>query len=70
MSNPAVNSIGSTRNFGDGGIGRIGSVCKQILNDLAELSRRPAQRQRLAALSPRLLEDIGMTIAERDDLLR
>jgi uncharacterized protein YjiS (DUF1127 family) len=44
-------------------------MCKQILNDAAGFVNRPLERRRLAALSPRLLDDIGMTPAERDALL-
>ena len=46
--------------------GRIGSVCKQILNNLAEQARRSAERSRFAQLPRRYLDDVGMTIAERD----
>jgi uncharacterized protein YjiS (DUF1127 family) len=53
----------------ESGVSRIGAVCKQILNDGAGFVNRPAERRRLAALSPRMLDDIGMTAAERDALL-
>ena len=33
------------------------------------LARRPGERARFAALPMRQLEDIGLTIAERDDLV-
>jgi hypothetical protein len=49
---------------------RVRLVVKQILNYLAELGRRSIDRGRFAALPLRLLEDIGMTIAERDAQLR
>ena len=47
-------------------IGRIGSVCKLILNNLAEQAERSAERSRFAQLPRRYLDDVGMTIAERD----
>jgi hypothetical protein len=45
------------------------SICKQILNSLIEASNRSVTRGRFAELSLRALDDIGLTIAERDDLL-
>jgi hypothetical protein len=56
--------------FGGAGFGRVGAMCKQILNNLAAMADRSAERARFAALPVRQLEDIGMTIAERDALLR
>jgi hypothetical protein len=56
--------------FGGAGFGRVGAMCKQILNNVAALADRSAERARFAALPPRQLEDIGVTIAERDALLR
>jgi uncharacterized protein YjiS (DUF1127 family) len=53
----------------DAGFGGIVAVCKQILNELMALAQRPIERRRLAALTSRQLEDIGMTPAERDALL-
>jgi len=70
MSNTAANSQISPGVVGAVGVGRIGTVCKLILNELSTLAQRPAERRRLAALSPRLVEDIGMTVAERDALAR
>ena len=51
-------------------VGRIGSVCKQILNNLAEQAHRSAERSRFGQLPRRYLDDVGMTIAERDAQLR
>lgn len=48
----------------------LGALCKQILNHLREMADRSADRSRFAALPARYLEDIGMTVAERDALLR
>ena len=53
----------------EGGANRVAAMCKQILNDAAAFVNRPAERRRFAALSPRLLDDIGMTVAERDALI-
>ena len=49
---------------------KIGSVCKQILNNLAEQAHRSAERSRFGQLPRRYLDDVGMTIAERDAQLR
>ncbi len=46
------------------------AVCKQILNTLSTASMRAQIRSRFAELQLRDLEDIGLTIAERDALLR
>jgi hypothetical protein len=46
------------------------AICKQILNRLSTLSTRSVVRGRFAALNVRALDDIGLTIAERDDMLR
>jgi hypothetical protein len=52
------------------GIGALGlTVCKQILNGVVEASNRSVVRSRFAALNLRALDDIGLTVAERDDLL-
>ena len=53
------------------GFGSLGlTVCKQILNRLATASARAHIRSRFADLQLRDLDDIGITIAERDALLR
>jgi hypothetical protein len=46
------------------------SVCKQILNGVVEASHRSLDRSRFADLQLRALDDIGLTIAERDAMLR
>ncbi|HEY4925617.1 MAG TPA: hypothetical protein VII20_14480 [Roseiarcus sp.] len=56
--------------FDGGGFDRVGAKCKQILNSLSGMASRAEGRRRFAALPLRQLEDIGLTIAERDDLLR
>jgi hypothetical protein len=66
MSNSILNSNNSVSAFDGAGRGRFGAVCKQILNTLAEMANRSVDRGRFAALPTRYLEDIGMTIAERD----
>jgi hypothetical protein len=68
MSLSAVNSRHSSPNFDQGFKSAI-DICKQILNDIFALARRPGEQARFAALPMRQLEDIGLTIAERDDLV-
>lgn len=70
MSTTATHSQVSHGALSDAGGNRVFAVCKQILNDVAELASRPSERRRLAALTPRLLDDIGMSVAERDAFLR
>jgi hypothetical protein len=56
--------------FDGSGIRRIGSACQHLLNLVAEAATRASERSRYAALPRRYLEDVGMTIAERDAALR
>ncbi len=56
----------SSSAFDGNGLGRLGAVCKQILNSLVEMAERSAERSRFAQLPRRYLDDVGMTIAERD----
>ena len=70
MGNSTRASDHSFSVFGGAGLSRVGTTCKQILNGLVEMAHRPAERERFAALQRRHLEDIGLTIAERDALLR
>jgi hypothetical protein len=60
----------SQQSFDGEGIRRIGSACQYLLNIVAEGATRAAERSRYAALSRRYLDDVGMTIAERDAALR
>ena len=69
MSTTATHSQISLGAMSETGGSRVFAVCKQILNDVAGLAGRPVERRRLAALTPRLLDDIGMSVAERDALL-
>jgi hypothetical protein len=66
MSNLRQQNETSLASFG--GLGR--SVCKQILNRFTEASNRAHVRSRFADLQLRDLDDIGLTIAERDAMLR
>jgi hypothetical protein len=59
-------SDGSNGVSGNNGLGRVGAVCKQFLNNLTEMAQRSAERSRFAQLPRRYLDDVGMTIAERD----
>jgi hypothetical protein len=64
-------NFGHSQNSLDGdGVRRIGSVCQHLLNIVAEAATRAAERSRYAALPRRYLDDVGMTIAERDAALR
>jgi hypothetical protein len=45
-------------------------LCKHILNSVAEASHRSFDRSRFANLPLRALDDVGLTIADRDALLR
>ena len=69
MSNFARTSDHSHSFFGGGGFDRVGVKCKQILNSLSGMTSRAEDRRRFAALPLRQLEDIGLTVAERDDQL-
>jgi hypothetical protein len=51
---------------GGTGLGRVGVICKQILNAATGMANHSAERLRYAALSVRELDDIGLTVAERD----
>lgn len=70
MSNLTVNSDNSISAFRGAWFSRVTAKCKQILNSLAEMANRSAERRQFAALPVRYLEDIGMTVAERDAQLR
>jgi hypothetical protein len=70
MSNSTRHADVSLHTLSGFGLDRIGVICKQILNGLAALADRAAERSRFAMLPARYLEDVGMTIAERDALLR
>ena len=69
MSSSTAHSHISLSDLSETGVSRFSAVCKQILNDAAILVNRPVERRRLAALTSRMLDDIGMTAAERDALL-
>jgi ribosome-associated protein YbcJ (S4-like RNA binding protein) len=66
MSSSTAHSRISLGDLSETGVSRFGVMCKQILNDAAMLVNRPIERRRLAALTPRMLDDVGMTAAERD----
>ena len=70
MSHSTTNSHLSLSLPHDSGLNRLAATCKQFLNGWSALTHRLAERRELATLSPRQLEDIGMTDAERDSLLR
>jgi len=70
MSRIPSQSQHSPQSFDAEGIRRIGSACQQLLNLVGEAATRAAERSRYAALPRRYLDDVGMTIAERDAALR
>ena len=66
MSAYAAGSTDRHIDFGTAGVVRF---CKQILNAVSERAAVAADRRRFAVLSPRQLDDIGMTAAERAAIL-
>ncbi|MGD0183792.1 MAG: hypothetical protein ABSC25_00915 [Roseiarcus sp.] len=70
MSHFHARSNHSCHSFDGASIRRIGSVCQYLLNIVAEAATRASERSRYAALPRRYLDDVGMTIAERDAALR
>lgn len=54
-----------TQSRADFGVSRARAVVKGILNQLAERAEAAIDRSRLAALPPRYLDDVGMTLDER-----
>lgn len=63
-------SCDAQHSFDAEGMRRLGSACQHLLNIVAEAATRAAERSRYAALPRRYLDDVGMTIAERDAALR
>ena len=51
------------------GISSALGFVKRILNQLGERADAAIDRGRLAALSPRYLDDVGMTVGERAGIL-
>jgi hypothetical protein len=70
VSDSTSHSENSSGAYGGADLGRVGTACKQILNVWEAMAIRSATRRRFAALTVSQLDDIGLTIAERDDLLR
>ena len=60
---------GSAHHHFDFGLSGALRVGKQILDAVAERARIAADRSRFAALPPRYLDDIGITAAERAQIL-
>jgi hypothetical protein len=58
------------QSFDADGFRRIGSACQHLLNTVMEAATRASERSRYAVLPRRYLDDVGMTIAERDAALR
>jgi hypothetical protein len=53
----------------DFGVSRAGGVWRGILNRLAERAEAAVDRTRLATLPLRYLDDVAMTVGERDAIL-
>jgi hypothetical protein len=53
----------------DFGLSSTIGLVKRILNQLAERAEAAVDRSRLAALPPRYLDDVGMTVGERAAIL-
>ena len=70
MTRIGPHSDNSQQAFDGEGFRRIGSACQYLLNIVTEAATRAAERSRYAALPRRYLDDVGMTIAERDAALR
>ena len=66
MNNTTQAFANSRGNFEETTLGRVGAICKQILNVATAMANHSAERLRYAALSVRELDDIGLTVAERD----
>ncbi len=70
MSHFNARSNHSRHSFDGASIRLIGSACQHLLNIVAAAATRASERSRYAALPRRYLDDVGMTIAERDAALR
>ena len=66
----AATITGSAHHFGDYGVSGALRICKQILNAITERAAVAGDRSRFAALSPRYLDDIGLTAGERAEILQ
>ena len=53
----------------DFGVSSLLGFVKRILNQLGERAEAAVDRTRLAALAPRYLDDVGMTVGERAAIL-
>ena len=53
----------------DFGVSAAAGFVKRILNQLTERAEAAVDRSRLAALPPRYLDDVGMTVGERAAIL-
>ncbi len=53
----------------DYGVSSAVAFEKRILNQLGERAGAAVDRSRLAALAPRYLDDVGLTVAERAAIL-
>ena len=53
----------------DFGVSAAAGFMKRILNQLAEGAEAAVDRSQLAALAPRYLDDVGMTVGERAGIL-
>ena len=64
-----ASSTNLAHSHADFGISSALGFVKRILNQLGERADAAIDRGRLAALSPRYLDDVGMTVGERAGIL-
>ena len=64
-----ASSMNLAHSRADFGVSQAAGFVKRILNQLSERAEAAADRSRLAALPPRYLDDVGMTVGERAAIL-
>ena len=65
----AASTTNLAHSHADFGISPTLTFVKRILNQLAERAEAAADRSRLAALPRRYLDDVGMTVGERAEIV-
>jgi hypothetical protein len=66
----AASTTNLAHSHADLGMPSAVGLVKRILNQLRERADAAVDRGRLAALPPRYLDDVGMTVGERAEFLR
>jgi hypothetical protein len=64
-----ASSANLAHSHADFGVSSAARFLKRILNQLGEHADAAVDRSRLAALAPRYLDDVGMTVGERAAIL-